>query len=189
MEKNELGVLGENNSTRSQKKITTKRLVTIGLFAAICFVATMVHIPLNFGGSATMIHLGTTAIFVGAVFLGKDIAWSAAIGCALFDFINPAFAIWTIPTFFLKGATGYVAGKVCHHNGKAGEDMKYNITGFILGGIVSLVGYFIVNCFFYGVPAAIAKITTSIITTSIGVAIAVPLCASKFLVKKAGIKI
>lgn len=189
MEKNELGVLGDNSSTKSQKKITTKKLVTIGLFAAICFVATMVHIPLNFGGSATMIHLGTTAIFVGAVFLGKDIAWSAAIGCALFDFINPAFAMWTIPTFFLKGATGYVAGKVCHHKGKEGEDMKYNIIGFILGGLVSLVGYFIVNCFFYGVPAAIAKITTSIITTGIGVAIAVPLCASKFLVKKAGIKI
>jgi uncharacterized membrane protein len=189
LEKNKLGVLENNNSTKGQKKITTKRLVTIALFAAICFVATMVHIPLNFGGSTTMIHLGTTAIFVGAIFLGKDIGWSAAIGCALFDFINPAFAIWTIPTFFLKGATGYVAGRIAHHNGKDGEDMKYNIWGFVVGGFVSLIGYFIVNCFFYGVPGAIAKIITSVITTSIGVAIAVSLCTSKVLVKKAGIKI
>ncbi|MGL4453953.1 MAG: ECF transporter S component [Sarcina sp.] len=174
---------------KRQGNFTTKRIVLIAMFAAICFVATMVHIPLNLGGSATMIHLGTTAIFVGAVFLGKDIGWSAAIGCALFDFINPIFAIWTLPTFFLKGATGYVVGRVSHFDNKKGEDMKYNILGFILGGIVSLVGYFIVNCFFYGVPTAIAKITTSIITTGIGVVLAVPLCTSKFLVKKAGFKI
>ncbi|MGL4656383.1 MAG: ECF transporter S component [Sarcina sp.] len=189
MKNNKLEVLENLGKTETQSKYTTKRIVLIAMFAAICFVATMVHVPLNLGGSATMIHLGTTAIFVGAIFLGKDIGWSAAIGCALFDFINPAFAIWTIPTFFLKGATGYVAGKVSHHKAKNGEDMKYNILGFVLGGLVSLVGYFIVNCFFYGVPAASAKITTSIITTGIGIAIAVPLCASKFLVKKAGIKI
>lgn len=170
-------------------KDKTKRIIRIGLFAAICFVGTMVHIPITLGGSPTMIHLGTTAIFVGAIFLGKDIAWSGAIGCALFDFINPAFAIWTVPTFFLKGATGYVAGYVSHKNGKKGESMKYNIIAFILAGIVSLIGYFLMNCIFYGVAVAFVKLTTSIITTTIGIVIAVPLCASKFLVKKAGIKI
>lgn len=170
-------------------KNKTKRIIRIGLFAAICFIGTMIHIPITLGGSPTMIHLGTTAIFVGAIFLGKDIAWSGAIGCALFDFINPTFALWTVPTFFLKGSTGYVAGYVSHKNGKKGEDMKYNIIAFILAGLVSLVGYFIVNCFLYGVPVAIIKLSTSLVTTGIGIIIAIPLCASKFLVKKAGIKI
>ena len=170
-------------------KNNTRRIIRIGLFAAICFVATMINIPISLGGSNTMIHLGTTAIFVGAVFLGKDIAWSGAIGCSLFDFINPAFAIWTVPTFFLKGATGFVAGYVSHKGGANGDNMKKNILGFVLGGLVSLTGYFLVNCIFYGVPTATLKITTSVITTGIGVAIAIPLCASKFLVRKAGIKI
>lgn len=174
---------------KEKKNYTTKRIVRIALFAAICFVATMVHIPLNLGGSPTMIHLGTTAIFIGALFLGKDIGWSAAIGCALFDLINPTFVIWTIPTFFLKGATGYFAGIISHYKGKNGEDMKYNILAFIVGGIISFVGYFIVNCLFYGLSVAVVKSTTSIITTTIAVVISVPLCASKLLVKKAGFKI
>ncbi|MGL5633809.1 MAG: ECF transporter S component [Sarcina sp.] len=167
----------------------TKNLIRIALFAAICFVATMINIPLNLGGSQTMIHLGTTAIFIAAIFLGEKAGWAGAIGCALFDAINPAFAIWIIPTFFIKGATGYIAGKIAHSKSCDGNNMKLNIIGFLAGGIVSLIGYFLVNCILYGMPAAILKLSTSVITTGIGIAIAVPLCSSKYLVKKAGIKI
>lgn len=167
----------------------TKRIIRIGLFAAICFVGTMIHFPITLGGSPTMIHLGTTAIFMGAIFIGKDVAWAGAIGCALFDFINPTFAIWTVPTFFLKGATGYVTGAISHKNDKNGEEMKQNIIAFILGGLVSLVGYFFINCLFYGVGVAFIKLSTSLITTTIAIIITIPLCASTFLVKKAGIKI
>lgn len=49
-----------------------------------------------------MIHLGTTAIFIG-----KDAGFAGAIGCALFDALNPMFAAWIVPTFIVKGLTGW----------------------------------------------------------------------------------
>lgn len=167
----------------------TLRIVRIALFAAICFVGTYIHIPITLGGSQTMIHLGTTAIFVGAIFLGKDVAFAGAIGCALFDAMDPAFAIWIIPTFFLKGATGYVAGAISHYKENKGDNMKLNIIAFLCGGLVSIVGYFIVNLILFGQAAAVLKIITSVITTGLGVAIAIPLCSSKYLVRKAGVNI
>ncbi|MGL4731838.1 MAG: ECF transporter S component [Clostridium sp.] len=167
----------------------TKRVVLIGLFAAICFIGTYVHIPLELGGSSTMIHLGTTAIFIAALFLGKDAALAGGIGCALFDALNPKFAAWIIPTLIIKGLTGYVAGKVAFYNNNQGNNMKLNILGFVLGGITSLIGYFLFNWLvFVGFSGAILKMSTSIITTTIGVVIAIPIAAIiKPIINKSGV--
>ena len=121
----------------------TKRMVLIGLFASICFIGTYAHIPINFGGSNSMIHLGTTAIFIAAILIGKDAGLAAGIGCALFDAIDPMFAAWVIPTFIIKGLTGYVVGAIAFSRGKKGNSMTQNVLAFIAGGIVSLLGYFL----------------------------------------------
>lgn len=121
-----------------------------------------------------MIHLGTTAIFISAILVGKDAFFPAAIGCALFDIIT--FPMWAIPTFIIKGLTGYVVGKIAFYNEKDGYSTKYNIIGFILGSIVSLIGYFLVNwIFFIGWNGAVLSLSTSIITSIIGIAIAIPI--------------
>ncbi|MPQ44175.1 ECF transporter S component [Clostridium tarantellae] len=168
------------------KKYNTKRLVNISLFAAICFIGTWIHFPINIGGGTSMIHLGTTAIFLAAIFLGEDAAWAGAIGCALFDATNPQFAAWVIPTFILKGLTGYVAGKIAYLNNSKGKNFKFNILAFIVAGLVSLLGYFIVNWFvFVGFYGALLKMTTSIITTTIAIIISIPLVSIKPIVNKA----
>lgn len=156
------------------RKMTTRRIVLIGLFAALCFVGTWLHIPITLGGSNSMIHLGTATIFIAAVLIGKDAGLAAAIGCALFDASNPAFMAWVIPTFIIKGLTGYAAGYIAFARGKQGMSMVQNIIGFVAGGVVSLLGYFIVNWLvFVGFETALLKMITSITTTGIGVAIAV----------------
>ncbi|MGL5245933.1 MAG: ECF transporter S component [Sarcina sp.] len=168
------------------KQFTTKRLVNIALFSAICFIGTWIHFPINIGGGTSMIHLGTTAIFLTAIFLGEDAAWSGAIGCALFDATNPQFMAWVIPTFVLKGLMGYVAGKIAYLNNSKGSNLKLNIIAFLIAGIVSLVGYFIVNwVIFVGLYGAIVKMTTSIITTSIAIIISIPLLGVKPIINKA----
>lgn len=50
----------------------TKRLVVIALLAAMCYVGTFINIRIPIGGSMSMVHLGTTAIFIAAVLIGKD---------------------------------------------------------------------------------------------------------------------
>lgn len=158
------------------KKMGTNKLVMMAMFAALIFLGTYIHIEIPIGGGVSMIHLGTTVIFIVAVLIGEKAALPAAIGSALMDALTPAFALWVIPTFIIKGATGYVAGKVAFMNGKEGKSTIQNIIGFILGGIVSLLGYFVVNwAIFKGWQGAVTSLLTSITTTAIGIVIAIPL--------------
>ncbi|MBP1888815.1 putative membrane protein [Clostridium moniliforme] len=158
------------------KKMGTNKLVMMAMFAALIFLGTYIHIEIPIGGGVSMIHLGTTVIFIVAVLIGEKAALPAAIGSALMDALTPAFALWVIPTFIIKGATGYVAGKVAFMNGKEGKSTIQNIIGFILGGIVSLFGYFVVNwAIFKGWQGAVTSLLTSITTTAIGIVIAIPL--------------
>lgn len=158
------------------KKMGTNKLVMMAMFAALIFLGTYIHIEIPIGGGVSMIHLGTTVIFIVAVLIGEKAALPAAIGSALMDALTPAFALWVIPTFIIKGATGYVAGKVAFMNGKEGKSTIQNIIGFILGGIVSLLGYFVVNwTIFKGWQGAVTSLLTSITTTAIGIVIAIPL--------------
>ncbi|MCY6957313.1 ECF transporter S component [Clostridium brassicae] len=169
----------------------TKRIILIGLFAAICFIGTYAHIPISFGGSNSMIHLGTTAIFIAAILIGKDAGLAAAIGCALFDAMDPMFQVWVLPTFIIKGLTGYAVGIIAFARNKKGNSMVQNILAFIVGGVVSLVGYFIVNWLvFVGFHTAVLKMITSLATTGIAVAITIPIAAAvKPIINKSGIKL
>ena len=161
------------------------------MFAALCFIGTYIHIPISLGSYNSMIHLGTTMIFLAAVFMGPDAGLAGGIGCALFDALDPRFSLYIIPTLIIKGLTGYVAGKIAFSMSKQGNSTKLNILSFIAGGIVSLVGYFIVNwILFKGWYGAVLSLSTSIITTALGIIITIPLSIIiKPLVIKSGIKL
>lgn len=160
-------------------KFKTKRLVVIALLAAVCYVGTLINIRIPIGLTQSMIHLGTTAIFVAAVLIGKDAGFAGAIGCAVFDLLN-GFAAYTIQTFIIKGLTGYVAGTIAFSNGKKGNSFKYNLIAFVSGGLVSLIGYFLNNLLFLGKTwaVAISSLSTSLVTTTLGIIIAIPLATA-----------
>ncbi|WP_125152987.1 ECF transporter S component [Clostridium rectalis] len=166
-----------------------KRMVLIGFFAAVCFIGTYLHISIDIGGSSTMIHLGTTAIFISAIVIGKDAGIAGAIGCTLFDAFNPKYVAWVLPTFIIKGLTGYTVGYISFLRGKKGNCIWQNIIAFVIGGILSLLGYFIFNWLvFVGFYPAILKMVSSLVTTTLGVAITIPLSSViKPIMNKSGI--
>lgn len=172
-------------------KFKTKRLVVISLLAAICYVGTMINIRIPIGPTQSMIHLGTTAIFIAAVLIGKDAGLAGAIGSSVFDLLN-GFAAYTIQTFIIKGLTGYVAGTIAFSKGKEGNSFKYNLIAFISGGLVSLLGYFLNNLLFLGKTwaVAISSLGTSLATTTLGIVIAIPLAtAIKKIMNKSSFKL
>lgn len=168
----------------------TKKIVFTGLFAALVFLGTYIHIPIYYPGGKTMIHLGTTVIFLGAIFLGKYAGLAGGIGSGLYDLMDPAYASIAIFTFIIKGLTGYVAGKVAFSGNRKGNKQFINIIGFILGGITSLVGYFLLNLYLYGLPGAVLRLSSSLITTGIAIVItsilSIPM---KVLLNKSGMKL
>ncbi len=159
-----------------KKNINVFRLVMISLMAAICYVCTWIHIPITLGGSNSMITLGTTALFIIAVLIGKDAGIAAAIGMSLFDIMDPAFAYWAPFTFVIKGLTGYVVGWIAFSQNSKGNNLSKNIIAFVAGGLVSLIGYFAAGIFIYqSIAVSFAHTSTSIITTIIGIIITIPL--------------
>lgn len=149
----------------------TKKIVIIGLFAALTYAGTMIHIPLPFLGPKSMIHLGTVVIYLAAVLIGPSAGLAGAIGCAIFDLV--LMPVYAIPTFIIKGLQGYAAGKIAFLNGKKGKSKVQNLIGFVVGSIISLTGYFITDGFLYGnFGTALAATIGSIGTSAVGIVFA-----------------
>ena len=167
--------------------MNTKKIVTIGLLAALCFAGTTIHIPLPFLGANSMIHLGTVTIYIAAVLIGPQAGWAGAIGCALFDLMQ--FPVYAVPTFIIKGLQGYTAGKIAFLNNKKGNSVGQNLIGFLVGAVVSLVGYFITDGIIYGNwGTALASTVGSLLTSAVGIIFALIIVSIiKPLFKKANV--
>ncbi|MFA9398476.1 MAG: ECF transporter S component [Clostridiaceae bacterium] len=148
--------------------MTTKKIVRIGLLSALCFAATFIRIPLPFLGPNSMVHLGTTVLFISAVLVGSEAGWAGAIGCSLFDLM--LMPIYAIPTFIIKGLQGYVVGKIVFMNNKEGNSFVQNLVGFLVGSIISLLGYFLTDGIIYGNwTTALVSTLGSLLTSGIGI--------------------
>lgn len=139
-----------------QKKtaFTTKRIVMIGLMAALVFVGSglRIVIPVSVGGN-TAFHLGNIMCALSGILLGPWFGGLAsAIGSALYDLTNPAYAAECWITFLLKGAYGLVAGLIAWAGHKEGGYWKsllasvcaavtyavlYLGKSYLMGGILS----------------------------------------------------
>jgi uncharacterized membrane protein len=171
----------------NNKKVV--RIVVIGLLAALCFAGTVIGVRLPFLGANSMMHLGTTMIYISAVLIGPEAGWAGAIGSALFDLIE--MPIYAIPTFIIKGLQGYAAGKISFANGKKGNSLAQNLLGFIIGAVISLVGYFIADGIIYGNWwTALTSSIGSLLTSAVGIIFALVIASIiKPLLEKAHISL
>lgn len=160
---------------RRISKFTTKDLAETGMMAAIIFAGTYLNIPYYVGSSKSMIHLGTAVLFIVVLLVGKRKgAIAAAVGLSLFDFFSST-PIWTPFTFIIKGGMAYIAGMVAYRGKYNGDSIPNNILAFLLGGIFNIIGYYFIDVLFYGsFIVAFQHVPSSLITTIIGVVVAVP---------------
>lgn len=92
------------------KKIDVKDITYIAVFAALCYVGTLIHININIGPMKTMFHLGNIFVILGGVILGGLRGGIAgAIGCALFDATN-GYMHYVPSTIILKFCMAFIAG-------------------------------------------------------------------------------
>lgn len=133
-----------------------KRMALGGVMAALVFVMTYfpkVPVPITGG----YIHLGDGMIFLAAMLLGPVSIASAAIGSALFDPIG-GYMAYVLPTFIIKGLMAFVACKLY----KRGSSFRA-APAFVLAEAVMVAGYFVVEMFMTGVPAALGAIGPNVI--------------------------
>ncbi len=144
----------QKNNTRSHS-IQTKKLVTAAVFAALCYVMTMLSIPLPVVGYG---NLGDCLVLLSGWLLGPLFgALAAGIGSALAD-VTLGFGLYAPATFIIKALMAivayFVASLLSGRSEKAIRRVLSHAVSAVLGEAVMIGGYFAYECLIYDVAAA-----------------------------------
>lgn len=170
-----------------KKGISTYDIVAIALMAAFVFVATyFFKIDLPTIGGKTSIKLGNGICILAALLLGGwRGALSAAIGCTLFDLLDPIYAKEAWITFIRYFIMAGLCGTIAHWHGAAGKSFPRNVVAAIVGAYsysAMYIGSKIIGQMALGassvtnaVLAVTTNITASLINATAGVIVALVL--------------
>ena len=151
----------------------TRKLVLAALLTALVTVATIafqVPVPATKG----YINLGDTVIFLAALLLGPRYgAIAGGVGSALADLLSP-YAAWAPFTLVIKGLEGFIVGYVLYRLASAKGSVVSRIAAMALGGLWMAAGYFTVEIFLYGLPAALVELPGNLFQALGSAALALP---------------
>ena len=125
----------------------------IGIFSALILVLTMI-IPIRIPATQGYINIGDIGVIITGLLFGPVIGGiSGGVGSALADIIlAPQYAL---PTLVIKGLEGFVVGLISNPR-KFYKKFDYrDFTGILIGGLIMVFGYFIIEIIFYGFPSAL----------------------------------
>ncbi|MBS5164228.1 MAG: ECF transporter S component [Butyricicoccus pullicaecorum] len=167
-----------------RSKITTYDMVAIAIMAAFVFVATyFFKIDLPALGGKVSIKLGNGICILAAILLGGwRGALAAAIGCTMFDLLDPVFAPEAWITFIRYFIMAGLCGMIAHGNGAQGKRFGRNVTAAIVGAYSYSLMYIsskVIGQMVLGAPslqnaviACTTNITASLINATAGVIVA-----------------
>ena len=134
----------------------TKKIVSAGVLAALCCVATMViKIPSPLQG---YLNLGDCIVLLCGWLLSPAYAFLAAgIGSAMADMFSGYF-VYAPATFVIKGAMALIAYYVFKAAGKKSSELASIIISGALAEAAMVAGYYIFEGFMYGFIASAVNI-------------------------------
>lgn len=94
--------------------LTTRKIVLVGLLAALTVAGSAIRItlPIDIAGT-TSFHLGNIMCALAGILLGPWLGGLAAgLGSAIYDMFNPLYISECWITFIMKGAYGLAAGLI-----------------------------------------------------------------------------
>ena len=144
--------------------LSTKKLVTAALMAALTVVGSALRITLPLQiGDTTSFHLGNIMCALSGILLGPWLGGLAAgMGSAIYDMTNPIYIEQCWITFLTKGAYGLAAGLVLWSGSKKLTYRKAALAsaaGAILYAVLYLAkGYFYDSMLIKGLTASAAWI-------------------------------
>lgn len=151
----------------------TRYIIYVGMFSALCTVATFIKVPF---GNGAMVHLGSAMIFTLSILFGGKYAGPAgAIGSAFFDLLA-GVSPYTLWSFFIKGIAGLIAGSIAHAKGNEGKNLWLDIIALLVAALWTLIGYIGAWTVVIGsYQAALANIPSSLMSSGMGMIVALPL--------------
>ncbi|MBN2335367.1 ECF transporter S component [Candidatus Bathyarchaeota archaeon] len=135
--------------------LNTRQVAAIGVMGALATIATMIFtfpIPATSG----YFNLGDTIVIITSLTFGPVVgALAGGLGSGLADLLGGWYN-WVIFTTLIKGAEGAVAGYLA--GDPATRTLQKTIVAWLVGGVMMVGGYFVVQVFMYGVTAAVSEL-------------------------------
>ena len=170
-------------STMKQKsKLSTKKIVLVGLLAALTAAcsALRIKVPSDIVGTSAF-HLGNILCALCGILLGPWLGgFAAGLGSALHDIVfDPSYISECWLTFLLKFPYGMAAGLVCHLGKK---DCGYTkaLLGTVAGAVTYALLYLAKSYFYSGLllqglshSAALAVVISKLPATVFNAAVAI----------------
>lgn len=151
--------------------LNTRQIAAVGVMGALATIATMVFtfpIPATSG----YFNLGDAIVMTTALTFGPIVgALAGGLGSGLADLIGGWYN-WVIFTTIIKGAEGYVAGKLA--GDRENRTLQKTIIAWIAGGAVMVLGYLIVQVFMYGIAAALVEAPFNMVQMIVAGIVGVP---------------
>lgn len=149
---------------------SSRLIALVAVMASVTCVFTLV-VRLPIAPTRGYIHLGDVAATFSSLAFGP---WFGILiaggGTALADLIG-GFPHWAPLTFLIHGLQGFIAGFVA----RLGYHKPGHLfLGALLGEIIVVAGYFLVEIPLYGLPAALAELPGNAIQGAVGL-LGVPL--------------
>ena len=132
-----------------QKQLTTKKLVTAALLAALTVAGSSLRItlPIEIAGT-TSFHLGNIMCALSGILLGPWMGGLAAgLGSAIYDMLNPLYISEAWITFLFKGAYGLVTGLIVWIGNKKWGYGK--ATAATVAGALTYAALYLAKSYFY----------------------------------------
>ena len=151
--------------------LNSRQIAAIGVMGALATIATMMFtfpIPATSG----YFNLGDAIVMTTALTFGPIIgALAGGLGSGLADLLGGWYT-WVVFTTIIKGAEGYVAGKLA--GPVEGRTLQKTIIAWGAGGAIMVLGYFFVQVFMYGFSAAIVEAPFNIVQMIVAGIVGVP---------------
>ena len=142
----------------TKRRKYTRRLVTAALFAAMCYVMTMVAVPLPQGYG----NLGDCFVLLSGWLLGP--VWgaiAAGLGSAVAD-VAASYAIYAPATFVIKAlmavAAYYVGALISRRTSHFGRQLLSHVLAALVAESIMISGYFIYESILYDVATAVGTL-------------------------------
>ncbi|MHA1670651.1 MAG: ECF transporter S component [Promethearchaeota archaeon] len=129
------------------------------IFAALtCILTILISIPVPATGG--YINIGDVGVMLTALIFGPIIgSLGGGIGSALAD-IFLGYPIWAPATFIVKGLEGLIVGLIANPRKVRTYFNFYDIIAVIVGGLIMVFGYFVIEAFIFnfGIASALVEL-------------------------------
>ncbi len=173
-----------------EKRDPLRRMVLVGLLAALVFVGSAARIAAPAVVGTSSFHLGNILCALSGILLGPvDGALAAGLGSMLYDCTNPLYISECWITFLSKGAYGLVTGLVVWSGRRERSSYARDLAGTCAGAVAYAVLYLLKGFAWSGLlikgltPAAAAlalveKIPPTLFNAAVAIVCAPPLAAA-----------